>query len=647
MKVILKIVILFLIQFLESIEYKNKQLDEDDINKKIIDTLNLFDLKVKTDTGYSDISNIHKTQPYKIYKIITESGKYLEGADNHILFDENMNEVFIKDLDIGDLIQTKDGLEKIKFKKKSRYKVSMFDVTVNDENHRFYSNDILSHNTITSSIFLAWYICFHYDKNILVIANKMATTNEIVDKIKTVIKGLPFFLKPGTLSSGATGIKFDSNVRLFSQATTKSAAIGFTIHLLYADEFAHIPENFIVDFWRSIYPTLASSNISRIIISSTPYGMNLFYDIYSKALENKNQFKAIRVDWWQVPGRDESWKEREISNLGSEELFNQEYGNQFLASNKMLLSSELLSLIEKYTHKFKYKEIYDLEDFDEKMECLKWHTNFNPNRIDKEKDKFVFSIDIGDGVGRDYSIINIFKLLVQSPVMINKTRYKDIIDESSFFRLVQIGTFRSNTKSVEQFSQIVEKLLFDVFNHENVRVVMEINFKGHLLFERVSKNYNFYPEIFLHSQHSETKNIHKPGIKIKKDNREVYIRELRNLIRNKRIVIQDRQTFKELSAFGLNKRGKYEAQTGNDDIAMSCVLLIPYFDNTCFFEDVEDTIDLKPKEIIKIIENKINEIPEDERQSNETLEWIKFLNTEQHNNSFKKIKSFDDLEKNQ
>jgi hypothetical protein len=207
--------------------------------------------------------------------------------------------------------------------------------------------------TVTSSIFIAWYVTFHSDRNVLVVANKLATTNEIVDKIRTILKNLPYFMKPGMYSAGVTGMRFDNGNRLFSQATTKTAAIGFTIHLLYADEFAHIHSNFLLPFYRSIYPTLSSSQISRIIISSTPNGMNLFYEIYQGAMEGKNNYYPIRVDWWQVPGRDEEWRKREVANLGSEELFNQEYGNQFLASSRLLFDSNTLMLMKRTCKEYK------------------------------------------------------------------------------------------------------------------------------------------------------------------------------------------------------------------------------------------------------------------------------------------------------
>jgi hypothetical protein len=443
--------------------------------------------------------------------------------------------------------------------------------------------------TVTSAIFIAWYLCFHYDRNVMIVANKMATTTEIVDKVKVIIKNLPFFIKPGVSSSGATGMRFDNGCRLYSQATTKTAAIGFTIHLLYADEFAHIHPNFLSQFYRSIYPTLSSSKISRIIISSTPNGLNLFYDLYNGALERKNSYHPIRVDWWQVPGRDEKWKQQEIANLGSEELFNQEYGNQFLASSRLLLPGRTLEYLKRISKNYIYKEHEDFYTDVDLFKDMKWHADFDPASIDNKKNKFVFAVDIGDGVGRDYSVINVFKLEPQSITMIRKLR--DTRDETSFFRLRQVGLYRSNVISVEDLSRVLETLMFEIFEPENVKTVMEINFKGNLVYERVSRNRNFFPETFLHTKHSLSAPILKPGVKMLKDNKEIYCRELKNLVINKKVLITEETTVMELAAFGINSTGSYSSQLGNDDVAMSCVNLVSLFDSIDFYDMVEDVVD--------------------------------------------------------
>ena len=176
------VIIKGLIQLIEKIEYKNLSLDEDDINKKILNSISVLDIRVKTDTGYEKLTDLYLTQPYRNYVLTTDRYE-LRCADNHIVFDKNYNEVFVKDLKIDDLIWTESGLEKVKSLSLDSFKSSMFDVTVDHPNHRLYTNGILSHNTISSSIFMLHTILFNNDKNIMIVANKGDTAVEIVDKI--------------------------------------------------------------------------------------------------------------------------------------------------------------------------------------------------------------------------------------------------------------------------------------------------------------------------------------------------------------------------------------------------------------------------------------------------------------------------------
>jgi len=461
--------------------------------------------------------------------------------------------------------------------------------------------------TITSGIFLAWYLCFHFDRNVLIVANKQATAGEIVSKIKTIIQNLPFFLKPGVVAGGALGLRFDNGCRLFSQATTKTAAIGFTIHLLYADEFAHIQNNFITPFYRSIYPTLSSSQVSKIIISSTPNGINLFHKIYkgSSAMEGTNSYKGIRVDWWEVPGRDEAWKEQEIANLGSPELFEQEYGNKFLASSTMLLSAKIIEFMARISTAYQWTEIYDTILDNHQYEGLKWHPSFDPNKIWSNTDKFVISVDLADGVGRDYTVFNIFQLESSSVAKIRQI--KNFNEEQDFFRLRQVGRFHSNIRSIEDSAEILDMLLFDVFTPEMVSVVLEMNFKGNYMLEKLSKNQDFYPEMFLHTKHSMKATRESIGVKLNRDNKQTYCRELKNLMDANKIVVTCEDTLEELATFGLDDRGNFSGQGTHDDLAMSCVNLITYFDSTDFYEHVEDTIDHIHEDIYNAIYKKIDE----------------------------------------
>ena len=172
-----------LIEKIEKYELRNNDLDQNDISKKILYSIKTNNLKVKTDTGYQPVSEIHSTQPFDVYRIDLDN-YHLECADNHIVFDEYFNEVFVKDLKKGDYIITEAGVQKINYISKKGYTLSMFDLTVDHPNHRFYTNGILSHNTISSAIFILHTILFNNDKNAMIVANKGDTATEIVDKIK-------------------------------------------------------------------------------------------------------------------------------------------------------------------------------------------------------------------------------------------------------------------------------------------------------------------------------------------------------------------------------------------------------------------------------------------------------------------------------
>lgn len=468
--------------------------------------------------------------------------------------------------------------------------------------------------TVMTGIFITWYILFNIDKNVLILANKGATAAEIVDKVKTVIKGLPFFLKPGIAQNNVMTMRFDNGCRIIAQSTTKSAAIGFTIHLAFMDEFAHIHQNFIEPFYRSVYPTLSSSQISRVIITSTANGRNKFWEIYTNACkapgeDGKNEYTPLRVDWWEVPGRDEEWKKREIANLGSEELFNQEYGNQFLAGDTLLLSHKSLQFFKKIAKKYVWKEILPFEEEEINYKDLKWHPNFDPTDIDEE-DRFFFSIDISDGIGRDYSVINIFRIEEMSRSSIRKIRKDRAEDERSFYRLVQIGLYRSNKAAVEDLARIAEILFYNVFVPENISVALEINFKGDFFVEKIKKNEQFFEEMFLHTRHSEKNPYKSLGVKLHKHNKMQFCRDLRKLILEKRVILTEEKSYEEMSAFGINAKGTYSSQSGNDDIAITAVYAAPFISSDDFAFVIEEIVDKSPEsfrnEMYKILESDKN-----------------------------------------
>ena len=472
------------------------------------------------------------------------------------------------------------------------------------QNHRF--NVFLAPRqvgkSITSAIILVWYLLFNHDKNAMILANVGSTAEELMDKIKAIVKGLPFFLKPGIVVNNVMSMKFDNGCRAIAKTTTKTSAIGFTIHFLYMDEFAHIHPNFIESFFRSTYPTVSSSKVSRIIITSTPNGQNKFWEIYQGALTGENTFNPVRVDWWQVPGRDDQWKKNEIANLGSEELFNQEYGNQFLSSSTLLLSSRELQRIKSNETEYGWKEVDAFEDLGIKYANFRWHPKFDPNSIEQSGRKFVLSIDLAGGGGGDFTVMNVFKVVPLPKKVIEEI--DDFEDESDFFGLLQVGVYRDNEVQVEDFKKLVESTIVDIFEPDRVKILLELNYKGELLMDKLLNNDAITEEIFVYTKHSETARIKKPGIKYSGNNKLKYCESLRQIIRTNRVIVNEKKwTIAELFSFGMNGRGTYSSQSGHDDVAMTLVNLSALFESSDFndlIEDLYDEIDPTYRRMIEI-----------------------------------------------
>jgi hypothetical protein len=460
--------------------------------------------------------------------------------------------------------------------------------------------------TICSSIFIAWYSLFNYDKNSLVLSNKGATTREIIDKGKTILEHLPFFLKPGVIKWDVFNSKFDNGCRIIGQTTTKKAAIGFTIHLLFMDEFAHIPQNFVETFYENVYPTVSASSNSKVIITSTPNGFNKFYDIYSASEKGLNEYSPFRVDWWDVPGRDEAWMRQEVSNLGSEEAFNRQYGNQFIASSSLLLGADSLKKLQKEQLEFVHREIPEFEDDDIDYAGLLWDPNFDLDEIEEDTNYWVFSIDIAEGNGGDYSIINIFKI-----ELMDEKDWKKVTSPGSFtdfFRLRQVGRFRSNEHAIEEFAKAVYILAFDMFYSENVKLIIEWNMFGGELIKRLETVFpqrnEFDEEMVVKFKHRIDAKIKNFGLKIKKDNKPIFCQNFKKYITQNRIVLKDKKTVYEASTFGKLPNGSYAGQLGNDDLIMTSINSSEFFftlDFSDFAEEIYDQVDDSIQEKIDVI----------------------------------------------
>lgn len=429
--------------------------------------------------------------------------------------------------------------------------------------------------TITSAIYITWYICFNVDRNVLILANKGATSKEIMEKIKDVYDRLPYFLKPGVNVNNVQTVYFDNGCKIFAETTTKSSGRGKTVHLLYADEFAFVPDNIAEPFYTSIYPTLSSSKVSQIIITSTPNGPNLFYDLYMGGINGTNEYKASRIDWWEVPGRDEKWKQKEIGNLGLEK-FETEYGLKFFTGSNMLLSEEQIERLKNGQKYYEWREIPEIHDLGINHDRLTWDPDFDFEFGDK---KFAVSIDLADGNGGDSTVFNIFQLKYRSTEDLESV--KNPTQESDFFYLDQVAVFRDNTVSIENAARIFSELLINYLGVENTKVIIEINFKGDYFISRVLNDPKYmddiFEDVFVHTKHTKDSKRKKAGVRLKRDNKDLFCTTFKRLEQARKIRIYERTTCEELINFQ-KTAASYAADSRNhDDVAMTCVNLCPYF----------------------------------------------------------------------
>ena len=581
-------------------------------------------------------------------------------------------------------------------------KVKTEDGSINNIKLREYQKEILDNfvnsrfnilmasrqvgKTISASIFMLHTILFSNDKNIMIVANKGDTAVEIVDKIKSIYSLLPFFLKPGIKTWNQKSLTFENGCRIKTSARSKTPAIGFTIDVLYLDEFAHIPSNIIEPYYTAAYPTVSAVQNSKIIITSTPNGMNLFHKLLTDAERPegdplKNNYKPMRVYWHQVPGRfvtylrlnnhrlyehgvtkeeifegikqrypekitkthmgfnsdfqkdiisvfnneqctDEdvknltfidskgfevplraigemtTWKEEAVKDIGGEDAFNQEYGLRFINSSKSLLNEAIIDNLLNNKKNYKFEEIFEFENkLRFSYKDLRWVDDdeiFMP--INRKTEKVIISVDISEGLGQDYSIMNIFKISKKDMDLIEsqKASYKSVTD---FIRLEQFGLFRSNLISVKQLAEILYILAFEYFNPDNVKIVLELNNYGNTLLAELPHvfdgNNQYGSSIFFRYKHRADATEEKVGLKVG-ENKNMMVKDYQDLMISKGFSINNEETVREITTFVKHTttagNTRYAADVGHDDCVMTIVNTTSVFSKNDFKEMVEDTL---------------------------------------------------------
>lgn len=396
-----------------------------------------------------------------------------------------------------------------------------------------------SGKSISSCAYLLWYALFHPEQTIAILANKGSTSKEMLARITLMLENIPFFLQPGCKALNKQNIDFSNNSRIISASTSSSSIRGFSINLLYLDEFAFVKD--ATTFYTSTYPVVSSGKTSRVIITSTANGVgNMFHKLWEGAQQGTNEYKPFRVDWFDVPGRDEEWKRQTIANT-SELQFEQEYGNSFLGTGNTLFNPEVLLQLKAH-------------------DPIENRNMVNIYEHPEENHNYICLVDVAQGRNLDYSTFNI--------IDITKEPFK------------QVATYRCNTISPLLFPDVIYKY---AKKYNNAYVIIESNDQGAVVCNALYYDLE-YENLYVESG---TK-ADALGVRMNKKIKRMGCSNIKDLVDGGKIEIVDCDTIIEMSQFQA-KGNSYQAVDDNHDDLVMNLVLFGWFASTELFKELSKT----------------------------------------------------------
>lgn len=395
----------------------------------------------------------------------------------------------------------------------------------------------------TVAAYICWYLIFNSSKQAMILANKASTAKEILTRVMLAYENIPIWLQMGVVSWNKGSFELENGSKCGHAATSSAAIRGMSIQFLLIDEVAHIPKNVWEDFYASVYPTVSAALESKIVMVSTPKGLNHFYDIHTKAMNGESAFKHIDVTWEQHPNRDEKWKEETIANT-SVQKFAQEFECDFIGSSRtLILPGTLFSITAQ-------KPIYE----DEHLHLFE----------EPKKDHIYFmSVDPSLGTGNDYSAFQVF----------------DITE----FPFREVASYINNEISTTTFPDII----YEVATRFNkAYVLVELNNGGHevantLWIDLEYENLLSYKDTQDLTGQGKTKRGLWTSVKTKK----IGCSKIKELVEKKRLIIKSNQTLKQLKFFVDQGDGKYAAEEGHHDDLVMCAVNFSFYVTTRLFKN--------------------------------------------------------------
>ena len=400
--------------------------------------------------------------------------------------------------------------------------------------------------------YLLHYVVFNDSVNVGILANKAATARELLGRLQTAYENLPKWMQQGILSWNRGSLELENGSKILAASTSASAVRGMSFNILFLDEFAFVPNHIADSFFASVYPTITSGKKTKVIIVSTPHGMNHFYRLWHDAERGKNEYTPTDVHWSEVPGRDEVWKEQTIANT-SEQQFKIEFECEFLGSVDTLIApSKLRSLI----YESPLTQNAGLDIFEQV----------------KDKHDYIITVDVARGVGNDYSAFV-------------------VVDITEFPHRV-VAKYRDNQIKPMLFPNIIYEI---AKNYNEAFILCEVNDIG----DQVASILHYdleYENLLMASMRGRAGQIvgqgfsgkkTQLGVKMSKTVKKVGALNLKTMIESDKLLFKDYDILSELTTF-ISKSNSFEAEEGsNDDLAM-CLVIYAWLVNQDYFKELTD-----------------------------------------------------------
>jgi hypothetical protein len=401
----------------------------------------------------------------------------------------------------------------------------------------------------TTCAFILWYIIFNPDKTVALLANKGDTAREILGRVQLAYQHLPKWLQQGVVEWNKGSFVLENNSRVLASATSASAIRGYSINLLFIDEAAFI-ENWD-EFFTSVYPTISSGSESKIILVSTPNGLNHFHATWANAIQGTNGYNPILVHWTSVPGRDEKWKEDTLAGMNFDlEKFDQEYNCEFLGSSGTLIAG------------WKLKELVARAPILQK-DGLTQFRQPEPDHV------YMMVCDVSRGKGLDYSAFQL--------VDVTTMPYQ------------QVGVYRNNAITPLDYADIIHRT---AKAYNNAYVLVEVNDIGEQVSTSLNYDFGYENVLFTENAGRSGKRITTgfgggsvdKGIRTTKIVKSIGCSILKLLIEQSQFIVNDINTISELGTF--SKKGtSYEAEPGKHDDLVMCLVLFAWLSDQQYFKD--------------------------------------------------------------